>query len=101
GGVAMTGVSGSSSPWSFNCPPLTDEQVTPYPNGNFTCTGTEGSPTLAGVDVTLPDGLVAVALTGTLNTTETGVLHDFSPAAVVTDEIFYPPDPSGSTYIIV
>lgn len=100
-GVAMTSVAGSSSPWTFTCPPLTDEAVSPYPSGTFSITGAEGSPTLNDVDVTLPDGLVAIELAGTLNTTETGVLHDFSPAAVVTDEIFYPPDPSGSTYIIV
>ena len=100
-GAAMTSVAGSSSPWTFTCPPLTDEAVSPYPSGTFSITGAEGSPTLAGVDVTLPDGLVAIELAGTLNTTETGVLHDFSPAAVVTDEIFYPPNPSGSTYIIV
>lgn len=100
-GIAMTSVAGSSSPWTFTCPPLTDEAVSPYPLGNFSCTGIEGSPTLAGVAVTLQTGLTAVTLSGSLNTTNTGVLYNFSPAAVVADEIFYPPDPSGSTYIIV
>lgn len=100
-GVAMTSVAGSSSPWTFTCPPLTDEAVSPYPSGTFSITGAEGSPTLAGVAVTLQTGLTAVTLSGSLNTTNTGVLYNFSPAAVVADEIFYPPDPSGSTYIIV
>lgn len=100
-GIAMTSVAGSSSPWTFTCPPLTDEAVSPYPSGTFSVTGTEGSPTLNDVDVTLPDGLVEVTLSGTINDTITGVVYDFDPAAVVTDKIFYPPDPSGSTYIIV
>lgn len=100
-GVAMTSIAGSSSPWTFSCPPLTDGAVSPYPSGTFTITGAEGSPTLAGVAVTLQTGLTAVTLSGSLNTTNTGVLYNFSPAAVVADEIFYPPDPSGSTYIIV
>lgn len=101
GGVAMTSVAGSSSPWTFSCPPLTDGAVSPYPSGTFTIVGTEGSPTLAGVAVTLPSSLTSVTLAGTLNTTNTGVLHDFSPAAVVTDRIFYPPVPAVGKYMTV
>lgn len=100
-GVAMTSVAGSSSPWTFSCPPLTDGAVSPYPSGTFTIVGTEGSPTLAGVAVTLPSSLTSVTLAGTLNTTNTGVLHDFSPAAVVTDQIFYPPIPTAGKYITI
>jgi len=101
GGVAMTSVAGSSSPWTFSCPPLTDSAVSPYPSGTFSITGAEGSPTLAGVAVTLPSSLTSVTLAGTLNTTNTGVLHDFSPAAVVTDQIFYPPIPTAGKYITI
>lgn len=100
-GVAMTSVAGSSSPWTFTCPPLTDEAVSPYPSGTFSITGAEGSPTLAGVAVTLPTGLVAQVLAGALNTTNTGVLYNFSPAAAVTDQIFYPPVPTIGKYIII
>lgn len=100
-GVAMTSIAGSSSPWTFSCPPLTDGAVSPYPSGTFSITGAEGSPTLAGVAVTLPTGLTAQTLSGTLNTTNTGVLYNFSPAAVVTDQIFYPPVPTSGKYIII
>ena len=101
GGVAMTSVAGSSSPWTFTCPPLTDEAVSPYPSGTFSITGAEGAPTLAGVAVTLPTGLTSVTLAGTLNTTNTGILYNFSPAAVVTDQIFYPPVPTVGKYITI
>lgn len=101
GGVAMTSVAGSSSPWTFTCPPLTDGAVSPYPSGTFSITGAEGSPTLAGVAVTLPTGLTSVTLAGTLNTTNTGILYNFSPAAVVTDQIFYPPVPTVGKYITI
>lgn len=101
GGVAMTSLAGASSPWTFSCPPLTDGAVSPYPSGTFTIVGTEGSPTLAGVAVTLQSSLTAVTLAGTLNTTNTGVLYNFSPAAVVTDKIFYPPVPAVGKYMTV
>lgn len=101
GSIAMTSVAGASSPWTFTCPPLTDEAVSPYPSGTFSITGAEGSPTLAGVAVTLPTGLTSVTLAGTLNTTNTGVLYNFSPAAVVTDQIFYPPVPTVGKYITI
>lgn len=100
-GVSMTSVTGASSPWTFTCPPLTDEAVSPYPSGTFSITGAEGSPTLAGVAVTLPDGLTDQLLSGTLNTTNTGVLYNFSPAAVVPDAIFYPPVPAVGKYITI
>lgn len=100
-GVVMTPITGSVSPWTFTCPPLTDGAVSPYPGGLFTITGTEGSPTLSNVVVTLPTGLVEQVLAGTLNTTNNGVLFNFNPAAVVGDRIFYPSVPAVNKYITI
>lgn len=101
GSVSMAALAGASDAFTFSVPGFTDGQVTPYPSGTFTLNGAAGSPMLASVAVTLPTGLTAQALSGTPNTTNTGVLHNFSPAAVVTDRIIYPPVPTVGKYIAV
>ena len=96
GTLAATSISDTGGDGTHSVPSLTDGVAHElYGTKTVTVTGTEGSPTTS----TSLQPLVTqsfVTLSGTLNTTNTGGLYNFSPAAVVTDQIVFPS--SGITY---
>lgn len=96
GSLAATSISDASGDGTHSVPSLTDGVTHElYGTKTVTVTGTEGAPTTS----TSFQPLVTqnfVTLSGTLNTTETGGLYNFSPAAVVTDQIVFPS--AGITY---
>ena len=53
------------------------------------------------VSVLPPTNYSSVVLSGTLNTTNTGIIYNFSPAAVVNDVILFPPIPSSGNTTVV
>lgn len=59
-----------------------------YGTKTVTVTGVGGTPTTT-TSFQPPTGWNYVTLSGTLNTTTTGVINGFSPAAVVTDQIVF------------
>lgn len=96
GTLAATSISDTSGDGTHSVPSLTDGVTHElYGTKTVTVTGTEGAPTTS----TSFQPLVTqnfVTLSGTLNTTETGGLYNFSPDAVVTDQIVFPS--AGITY---
>lgn len=90
GTLAATGISDTSGDGTHSIPALTDETVHEmYGTKTVTVSGTEGSQTVS-VSFLPPAGNEFTELSGTLNTSETGALFNFSPAAVVTDQIVFP-----------
>ncbi|RTL03688.1 hypothetical protein EKK58_12370 [Candidatus Dependentiae bacterium] len=90
GGKAVTNLSAPSGDGTFDMPSFSDG-VAYTLLGSKTATATDGTNS-ANQTVTLnpPVGYEYVTLSGTLNTTNTGVLYNLSPAAAVTDQIVYP-----------
>lgn len=90
GSVAATSLVASVGSGTFSFPPFVDGNVYQL-LGTKTATGNDG--TLNGtISVSLqpPLNYSYVTLSGTLNNSTTGILNNFSPAAVVTDQIVYP-----------
>lgn len=91
-GVVCSGVSGSG----FTAPTLVDEATMPM-LGTRILLGSNTVPESANISVTVQASgdLRDVTLAGTLNTTDTGVLHNFSPAAKAGDLILWPTEVDG------
>lgn len=89
GSLAATSISDTSGDGTHSVPSLTDGVAHElYGTKTVTITGTEGSPTTTTSFQPLSTQSF-VTLSGTLNTTETGVLYNFSPAAAVGDQIVW------------
>lgn len=89
GSLAATSLSDTAGDGTHAIPGLVDgvaHQL--YGTKTVTVTGTGGAPTTT-TEFLPPVGWDFEPLAGTLNTSETGVLHNFSPAAVVTDQIVF------------
>ncbi len=90
GSLAATSISDASGDGTHSVPPLVDEVAHElYGTQTVTVTGTEDAPTTT-TSFQPATGKDFVTLSGTLNTTETGGLYNFSPAAVVTDQVVFP-----------
>jgi hypothetical protein len=93
-GIACTAVgTGGATP-----PALVDEDTVPMPGTRQLIATNAGAVSTPAFNVTVevPDGFRGIALSGTLNTTDTGVLHGFVPAAKVGDYIAWPVEVDGS-----
>lgn len=89
GTLAATSISDTSGDGTHSVPSLTDGVAHElYGTKTVTITGTGGSPTTTTSFQPLSTQSF-VTLSGTLNTTNTGALYNFSPAAVVGDQIIY------------
>lgn len=90
GGKAAINLSAPGGDGTFDMPPFADG-VAYALLGTATAVATDGSNT-ANKSVILdpPDGHDFVTLAGTINTSNTGVLYQFSPAAVVGNQIVFP-----------
>lgn len=89
GGKSATSISATGGDGTFSMPAFVD--ATTYSLlGTVTATAGDGTST-ADLSVSLlpTTGWSYVTLSGTLNTTNTGVLYNFSPAASVGDQIVY------------
>lgn len=90
GTLAATSISDTTGDGTHSVPALVDGVAHElYGTKTVTVTGTEGSPTTT-TSFQPATGNSFVTLAGTLNTTDTGGLFNFSPAAVVTDQIVFP-----------
>lgn len=89
GGKSATSISATGGDGTFSMPAFSDG-VAYSLMGTKTATAGDGTNT-ADLSVSLlpMTGWNYVTLSGTLNTTTTGVLNSFSPAAVVTDQIVF------------
>lgn len=89
--INVTSFSGTGSTRTFTCPSYVDS-TTGLSLGSVSITATDGTNTTPAYTsaVYTKTGYTSVTLAGTLNTTSTGGLYNFSPAAVVTDKIIYP-----------
>lgn len=89
GALAATSISDTSGDGTHSIPTLVDGVAHElYGTKTVTITGTGGSPTTTTSFQPL-NTQSFVTLSGTLNTTNTGVLYNFSPAAVVGDQVVY------------
>ena len=89
GTLAATAISDTSGDGTHSVPSLTDGVAHElYGIKTITINGTGGSPTTTALLNPLSTQNY-VTLSGTLNTTNTGVLYNFSPAAVVGDQIVF------------
>jgi hypothetical protein len=89
GSLAGTSISDTSGDGTHSVPSLTDGVAHElYGTKTVTITGTGGAPTTTTSFQPLSTQSF-VTLSGTLNTTETGVLYNFSPAASVGDQIVW------------
>lgn len=89
GSLSATSLSDTSGDGTHALPGLVDTVAHQlYGTKTVTVTGVGGTPTTS-TSFLPPTGWDYVTLSGTLNTTTTGVLNSFSPAAVVTDQIVF------------
>ncbi len=89
GTLAATSLSDTSGDGTHALPALTDTVAHQlYGSKTVTITGVGGAPTTT-TSFLPPTGWNYVTLSGTLNTSNTGGLYNFSPAAVVGDQIVY------------
>lgn len=90
GTLAATSISDTTGDGTHSVPALVDGVAHElYGTKTVTVTGTEGSPTIS-TSFQPATGNSFVTLSGTLNTTNTGGLYNFSPAAVAADQIVFP-----------
>lgn len=89
GPLSATSLSDTAGDGTHALPGLVDTVAHQlYGTKTVTVTGTGGTPTTT-TSFLPPTGWNYVTLSGTLNTTTTGVINGFSPAAVVTDQIVF------------
>ena len=89
GGVAATGLSAPSGDGTFTMPAFSDGVVTSL-LGTVAAVAGDGTDTAnRSVALQAPNAWSYVTLTGTLNTSTTGILYNFSPAAVPGDQIVF------------
>lgn len=89
GGKAATNIAGTSPNFTFDFPLYTDGIVWPL-FGNQTLTASNGGTSANLTVLNLPqDGYGYIALAGTLISTVNGVIYNFSPAALITDQIVF------------
>lgn len=89
GSLAGTSISDTAGDGTHSVPALTDGVAHElYGTKTVTITGTGGTPTTSTSFQPLSTQSF-VTLSGTLNTTDTGVLYSFSPAAAVGDQIVW------------
>jgi|SRR6478736_1233838 len=87
GGVSMTNVAGSGTSFTFDCPDQVDNTTSPK-YGTQTASATTGVGTLtASTQYLPPNGYNYVTLVDPINTTVDGVVYNYIPAAVATDEL--------------
>ncbi len=87
GGVSMTNVAGSGTSFTFDCPDQVDNTVSPK-YGTQTASATTGAGTLtASTSYLPPNGYSYVTLVDPINTTIDGIVYNYIPAAVATDEL--------------
>jgi hypothetical protein len=90
GTLAATSISDTTGDGTHSVPSLVDGVAHElYGTKTVTITGTGGAPTTT-TNFQPATGNEFVTLSGTLNTSNTGGLYNFSPAAVVTDQIVFP-----------
>ena len=89
GGVVATSLSAPSGDGTFTMPAFSDGVVTSL-LGTVTAVAGDGTDTAnRSVALQAPNAWSYVTLTGTLNTSTTGILYNFSPAAVPGDQIVF------------
>ncbi|MBK8187606.1 MAG: hypothetical protein IPK77_10455 [Cellvibrio sp.] len=90
GSLVGTSISDTTGDGTHSVPSLVDGVAHElYGTKTVTITGTGGAPTTT-TNFQPATGNEFVTLSGTLNTSNTGGLYNFSPAAVVTDQIVFP-----------
>jgi len=89
GGIAATNIAGTSPNFTFDFPLYTDENVWPL-FGNQTLIASNGGTSANFTVATRPQaGYNFVTLSGSIITSVNGVVYNFSPAALVTDQIVF------------
>ncbi|MES1987010.1 MAG: hypothetical protein V4440_03100, partial [Pseudomonadota bacterium] len=89
GGVAATNIAGAGTSWTFDIP-LQVDNTTAQSYGSKTVTAGNGSVNLTTTANYLPlNGYTYVTLTAPIDQSINGVVYNFSPAAVVTDQIAF------------